>query len=147
MHEDDLQFDKLHEECGVFAIYGHPEASNVTYLGLYALQHRGQESAGIASLTDDGKIVNEKEMGLVADIFTQERLARLPGNTAIGHVRYSTAGGSLLCNAQPIVASTHKGQVAVAHNGNLTNGAKLRKQLEEEGAITLDSDGAESLVA
>ncbi len=128
-------FDKFKDECGVFGIVNHRDAANLTYLGLYALQHRGQESAGIASLTDDGKIVNEKEMGLVADIFTQERLARLPGNTAIGHVRYSTAGSSLLCNAQPIVASTHKGQVAVAHNGNLTNGAKLRKQLEEEGAI------------
>jgi amidophosphoribosyltransferase len=139
-------FDKFKEECGVFGILNHRDASNLTYLGLYALQHRGQESAGIASLTDDGRILSEKEMGYVADIFTQERLARLPGNTAIGHVRYSTAGGSLLCNAQPIVASTNKGQIAVAHNGNLTNGAKLRKQLEDEGAIFNTQSDTEAIV-
>lgn len=139
-------FDKFKDECGVFGILNHRDAANLTYLGLYALQHRGQESAGIASLTDDGRILTEKEMGLVADIFTQERLARLPGNTAIGHVRYSTAGGSLLCNTQPIVASTNKGQVAVAHNGNLTNGAKLRKQLEDEGAIFNTQSDTEAIV-
>ena len=90
-------FDKFHDECGVFGVLGRQDAANLVYLGLYALQHRGQESAGIASVTDDGRIVSEKEMGYVADVFTPARLARLPGDTAIGHVRYSTAGGSMLC--------------------------------------------------
>jgi amidophosphoribosyltransferase len=143
-------FDKLHEECGVFGVLGRPDAANLVYLGLYALQHRGQESAGIASVTDDGRIISEKEMGYVADVFTQERLSRLPGDTAIGHVRYSTAGGSMLCNAQPIVASTAKGPIAVAHNGNLVNGGELRAQLEAEGAIfnsTADSEVIVHLIA
>ena len=147
--------------CGVFGIVNHKDAANLVYLGLYALQHRGQESAGIASVSLDGTLSEtnigtpigssgtgeqiiapgtpqihvEKEMGHVADIFTHERLTRLPGDTAIGHVRYSTAGGSMLCNAQPLVASTSKGPVALSHNGNLINGAELRRQLEEEGAI------------
>src|SRR5688572_2738570 len=160
---DDRQtmFDKFKDECGVFGVLNHHDAANLVYLGLYALQHRGQESAGIASISTDPvaseanigptagtdgtgerliasnapQIHSEKEMGYVADIFTAERLARLPGVTAIGHVRYSTAGGSLLCNAQPIVASTNKGPVAIAHNGNLVNGDELRRKLEAEGAI------------
>jgi amidophosphoribosyltransferase len=143
-------FDKFREECGVFGILGRPDAANLVYLGLYALQHRGQESAGIASVTDEGRILSEKEMGYVADVFTHERIARLPGNTAIGHVRYSTAGGSMLCNAQPIVAHTSKGAIAVAHNGNLANGAELRAQLEAEGAIfnsTADSELFVHLIA
>jgi amidophosphoribosyltransferase len=142
--------DKLHEECGVFGVLGRADAANLVYLGLYALQHRGQESAGIAAVGADGRILSEKEMGYVADVFTQERLARLPGDVAIGHVRYSTAGGSMLCNAQPIVAMTSKGQIAVAHNGNLTNGNELRKQLEAEGAIfnsTADSEVIVHLIA
>jgi amidophosphoribosyltransferase len=143
-------FDKLHEECGVFGVLGRADAANLVYLGLYALQHRGQESAGIASVNADGRILVEKEMGYVADVFTQERIARLPGEMALGHVRYSTAGGSMLCNAQPIVASTSKGQIAVAHNGNLTNGDELRRQLEAEGAIfnsTADSEMIVHLIA
>ncbi len=154
-------FDKFKDECGVFGILNHRDAANLVYLGLYALQHRGQESAGIASASNDPtpsesnigeaggstgsgeqiitpgtlQIHSEKEMGYVADIFTHERLSRLPGDAAIGHVRYSTAGGSMLCNAQPLVASTNKGPVAIAHNGNLVNGAELRMQLEAEGAI------------
>lgn len=143
-------FDKLHEECGVFGVLGRADAANLVYLGLYALQHRGQESAGIASVNAEGRILVEKEMGYVADVFTQERIARLPGDIAIGHVRYSTAGGSMLCNAQPIVASTSKGQIAVAHNGNLTNGEELRRQLEAEGAIfnsTADSEMIVHLIA
>jgi amidophosphoribosyltransferase len=142
--------DKLHEECGVFAVLGRADAANLVYLGLYALQHRGQESAGIAAVSPEGRIVSEKEMGYVADVFTHERIARLPGELAIGHVRYSTAGGSMLCNAQPIVAMTAKGQIAVAHNGNLTNGEELRKQLEAEGAIfnsTADSEVIVHLIA
>src|SRR5438105_4279222 len=95
-------FDKLHEECGVFGIFGHPEAANMSYLGLYALQHRGQESGGIAAC-DGEQIRVSRAMGYVADIFDGETLANLPGSTAIGHVRYSTAGESKLSNAQPIV--------------------------------------------
>jgi amidophosphoribosyltransferase len=143
-------FDKFREECGVFGVLGRSDAANLVYLGLYALQHRGQESAGIASVTEEGRIVSEKEMGYVADVFTPARLARLPGDTAVGHVRYSTAGGSMLCNAQPIVAFTSKGPIAVAHNGNLVNGPELRRQLEAEGAIfnsTADSEVIVHLIA
>jgi amidophosphoribosyltransferase len=143
-------FDKLHEECGVFGVLGRADAANLVYLGLYALQHRGQESAGISSVTEDGRIVSEKEMGYVADVFTAERIARLPGEIAVGHVRYSTAGGSMLCNAQPIYAHTSKGPIAVAHNGNLVNGDELRKRLEAEGAIfnsTADSEVIVHLIA
>ncbi|HEX7828735.1 MAG TPA: amidophosphoribosyltransferase [Thermoanaerobaculia bacterium] len=143
-------FDKFHEECGVFGVLGRADAANLVYLGLYALQHRGQESAGIASVTPEGRIISEKEMGYVADVFTPERLSRLPGDLAIGHVRYSTAGGSMLCNAQPIVAFTSKGPIAVAHNGNLVNGDELRRQLEADGAIfnsTADSEVIVHLIA
>lgn len=140
-------FDKFREECGVFGVLSHRDAANIAYLGLYALQHRGQESAGIASVEYGGRqIFVEKEMGHVADVFTPERMSRLPGDTAIGHVRYSTAGGSMLCNAQPIFASTSKGPVAVAHNGNLTNGDELRRQLEAEGAIFNSMSDTEVLV-
>ena len=142
--------DKFREECGVFGVLGRQDAANLVYLGLYALQHRGQESAGIASVDENGRVLSEKEMGYVADIFTHERINKLPGDMAVGHVRYSTAGGSMLCNAQPIVASTSKGVIAVAHNGNLTNGVELRKQLEAEGAIfnsTADSELFVHLIA
>lgn len=127
-------FDKFKEECGVFAIYGHPEAANMAYLGLHALQHRGQESCGLA--VSDGKtVVCHKEMGHVADIFTPPTLAKLQGSLAIGHTRYSTAGDTALLNAQPFAVNCNKGQVAVAHNGNLTNAPELRKMLEMEGSI------------
>src|SRR5512142_377271 len=140
-------FDKFKEECGVFGILNHPDAANLVYLGLYALQHRGQESAGIASVEPGWPTIHsEKDMGYVADIFTHERLAKLPGDTAIGHVRYSTAGGSMLCNAQPIVASTNKGPVAIAHNGNLVNGDELRQKLEAEGAIFNTMSDTEAIV-
>lgn len=97
-------FDKFHEECGVFGIYGHPDAANLTYLGLYALQHRGQESAGIVS-TDGNRLYSEKAMGHVADIFNEDRIKRLPGYAAIGHNRYSTTGGSIAINIQPILVN------------------------------------------
>jgi amidophosphoribosyltransferase len=142
-------FDKLHEECGVFAIYGHREASNLTYLGLYALQHRGQESAGIVS-SDTREVYSYKSMGHVADIFTPERLAELPGNLAIGHTRYSTTGDSLLNNAQPFSVACNKGRVAVAHNGNITNAGELRRDLEADGSIfqgTSDTEVILHLVA
>ncbi|HXP88031.1 MAG TPA: amidophosphoribosyltransferase [Bryobacteraceae bacterium] len=138
-------FDKLREECGVFAIYGHPEAANVTYLGLYALQHRGQESAGIAS--SDGRGIHcYKNMGHVADLFTPEVLGGLPGEMAIGHTRYSTAGDTALLNAQPFSVACNKGKVAVAHNGNITNAAELRRELEREGSIFQASSDTEVIL-
>src|ERR1700736_716241 len=127
-------FDKFHDECGVFAIFGHPEAAKMTYLGLYALQHRGQESAGICA-SDGTDIRCEKSMGHVADIFTPPVLETLPGELAIGHTRYSTAGDTALLNAQPFTVNCNKGRIAVAHNGNITNAAELRRELERDGSI------------
>ncbi len=127
-------FDKFREECAVVAIYGHPEASKLAYLALYAMQHRGQESAGI--VTSDGRdTYNHKAMGHVADIFTTEVLRDLPGDIGIGHTRYSTAGDTALLNAQPFSVSCNKGRIAVAHNGNITNAQELRRDLEQRGAI------------
>jgi amidophosphoribosyltransferase len=143
--EDDCPFDKLHEECGVFALYGHPEAANLVYLGLYALQHRGQESAGIAS-TDGRKIHSVRKMGHVADIFTPDVLNQLPGNISIGHTRYSTAGDATLRNAQPLSVACSKGQVSVAHNGNLTNAIELRRELEEDGSIFQSTSDTEVIL-
>ena len=143
LHEE--PFDKLHEECGVFAIYDHPEASNLAYLGLYALQHRGQESAGIAS-SDGRKIHNVRKMGHVAEIFTPNVLNELPGSMAIGHTRYSTAGDTTLRNAQPLSVACGKGQVAVAHNGNLTNAIELRRELEEDGSIFQSTSDTEVIL-
>lgn len=138
-------FDKFHEECGVVAIYGHPEASNLAYLGLYALQHRGQESAGICS-SDGRQIHCHKSMGHVADIFTPEVLGRLPGDHAIGHTRYSTAGDTVLLNAQPFSVACNKGKIAVAHNGNITNAGELRRELEREGSIFQASSDTEVIL-
>ena len=141
--------DGFTDECGVFGVCDSEDAANLAYLGLYALQHRGQESAGIASL-DEGKIHVEREMGYVADVFDEARLSRLPGKTAIGHVRYSTAGESLLINAQPIVFATGRGPLALAHNGNLTNAREIRASLESSGAMfttTSDSEVILHLVA
>src|SRR5215475_7109215 len=135
-------FDKFHEECAVMAIYGHPEAAKLAYLGLYSLQHRGQESAGICT-TDGGEIYCHKAMGHVADIFTSPVLATLPGERAIGHTRYSTAGDTVLLNAQPFSVTCNKGKVAVAHNGNITNASELRAQLERRGAIFQASSDTE----
>ncbi|HTS78632.1 MAG TPA: amidophosphoribosyltransferase [Bryobacteraceae bacterium] len=138
-------FDKFHDECGVVAIYGHPEASNLAYLGLYALQHRGQESAGICS-SDGRQIYCHKAMGHVADIFTPEVLGRLPGDHAIGHTRYSTAGDTVLLNAQPFSVACNKGRIAVAHNGNITNAGELRRELEREGSIFQASSDTEVIL-
>jgi amidophosphoribosyltransferase len=138
-------FDKFHEECGVVAIYGHREAANLAYLGLYALQHRGQESAGVA--VSDGKTIQcHKSMGHVAEIFTPEVLGRLQGEMAIGHTRYSTAGDTVLLNAQPFSVTCNKGQIAVAHNGNITNAAELRRLLERDGAIFQASSDTEVIL-
>ena len=126
--------DKFRDECGVVAIYAHPEAEKLAYLGLHALQHRGQESAGI--VTSDGMSLHpHKAMGLVADIFTEDVLSKLRGQLAIGHTRYSTAGDSALLNAQPIFVQSNKGMIAVAHNGNLVNALELRSRLEGQGSI------------
>jgi len=138
-------FDKLHEECGVFAVFGHPEASNLAYLGLYALQHRGQESAGIAS-SDRREIYCYKNMGHVADIFTPHAVASLPGDLAIGHTRYSTTGDTALRNAQPFSVDCNKGKIAVAHNGNITNAAELRHELESDGSIFQASSDTEVIL-
>jgi len=128
-------FDKFKEECGVFGIFGHPEAANLSYLGLYALQHRGQESCGIVA-SDGEKLRAHKGMGLVADVFKRDSIfAELPGKNAIGHVRYSTAGGNDIKNAQPISVDYVRGSIAVAHNGNLVNATDLRRELEQRGSI------------
>jgi amidophosphoribosyltransferase len=126
--------DKFKDECGVFGIFGHPEAANMTYLGLYALQHRGQESAGIAA-SDGARVRVSRAMGYVADTFDSEALASLPGPMAIGHVRYSTAGESKLSNAQPILIDCAHGQIAICHNGNLVNASELRDELVGQGSI------------
>src|SRR5213594_1510075 len=140
-----LPFDKFREECGVIAIYAHPEAEKLAYLGLHALQHRGQESAGI--VTSDGMTLHaHKAMGLVADIFTEEVLSRLRGTLAIGHTRYSTAGDSALLNAQPIMVQSNKGMMALAHNGNLVNALEIRHRLEAQGSIFQTSSDTEVLV-
>src|SRR5512141_335971 len=138
-------FDKFREECGVVAVYGHNEAAKLSYLGLHALQHRGQESAGIAS--SDGQMVHlYKQMGLVADIFNEETLKRVPGSLAIGHTRYSTTGDSALLNAQPIRVECNKGRIAVAHNGNLVNAAEIRKKVEQQGSIFQTTSDSEVIV-
>lgn len=141
--------DALHHECGIFGIFGHPEAANLTYLGLHALQHRGQESAGI--VTWDGQyLFAHRHMGHVADIFNESVIRRLPGSTAIGHVRYSTSGTSTLKNAQPFTVEYNRGSLAIAHNGNLVNTHDLRYQLEGRGAIfqsTMDTEVIVHLIA
>jgi amidophosphoribosyltransferase len=137
--------DRFKDACGVFGILGSAEAPNLTYLGLYALQHRGQESAGIVA--SDGETLHpEKAMGLVADVFTEARLKRLKGSLAIGHVRYSTTGSSQLKNAQPIVATCRHGMVALAHNGNLVNAQVVRAELEAQGSIFSSSTDSEVIV-
>jgi amidophosphoribosyltransferase len=132
--ESGLMLDKFKDECGVFGIFGHPEGANMTYLGLYALQHRGQESAGIAA-SDGQQVRVSKAMGYVADVFNSDTLATLPGRSAIGHVRYSTAGESRLANAQPFLIDCAHGQISICHNGNLVNADGLRNELVRQGSI------------
>jgi amidophosphoribosyltransferase len=138
-------FDKYKDECGVFGVYNHPEASNITYLGLYGLQHRGQESAGIVS-TDSTMLHSFKGMGLVADVFSQKELDSLPGRSAIGHVRYSTTGDSHIKNAQPFVVEYSRGALAMAHNGNLVNASILKDELEAYGSIFQSNMDTEIIV-
>jgi len=131
--------------CGVFGIHGHDEAANIAYLGMHALQHRGQESAGLVAV-DEGKLRRHVAMGLVSDAFNRDVLAKLPGTTAIGHVRYSTAGSSELRNAQPFLFEYAGGSVSIAHNGNLVNAGELRAELEAQGSIFQTSSDTEVIV-
>ena len=144
-----IEDEHFHDECGVFGLFGHAEASNITYLGLHGLQHRGQESAGIAS-ADGQRIHTHRVMGLVQDNFSASTLASLPGDRAIGHVRYSTAGGSEIGCAQPITVRSARGWLSLAHNGNLPDAEDIRARLEEEGSIfqtTTDSEVIVHLIA
>ncbi|MGC2465135.1 MAG: amidophosphoribosyltransferase [Candidatus Acidiferrum sp.] len=137
--------DHFHDECGVFGVFGHPEAANLAYLGLYALQHRGQESAGIVS-SDGNELHLHRAMGEVEEIFQPSVLAKLPGSLAIGHTRYSTAGDKALLNAQPITIDCNKGKLALGHNGNLTNAAEWRRKLEHRGSIFQTNSDTEVIV-
>jgi amidophosphoribosyltransferase len=142
----DLEADRLREECGVFGIFGHPDAAAITALGLHALQHRGQEAAGIVSF-DGKRFHSERRLGLVGDTFSRrEVIDRLPGNASIGHVRYSTTGETILRNVQPLFAELDAGGFAVAHNGNLTNGISLRKSLVREGAMMQSTSDTEVIL-
>jgi len=141
--------DRFREECGVVGVYGHPEAANLVYLGLYALQHRGQEGAGIVSANRD-ILISHRGLGLVADVFNEDIIRRLEGEAAIGHNRYSTSGKTLLKNTQPFVVEYGRGGLAVAHNGNLVNAMELRERLEERGSIfqsTVDTEVIVHLIA
>src|SRR5690349_24127347 len=148
--QDDLEGDTLREECGVFGIFGHGEAAAITALGLHALKHRGQEAAGIVSY-DGSRFHSERRLGLVGDAFSKrEVIDRLPGSVAIGHVRYATTGATILRNVQPLFAELNAGGFAVGHNGNLTNGLSLRRELVRNGAMmqsTTDTEVILHLVA
>jgi amidophosphoribosyltransferase len=137
--------DHFHDQCGLFGIVGHPEAAHLAYMGLYALQHRGQESAGIVA-SDGTTLRMEKGMGLVNDVFTESRLQKLPGDRALGHVRYSTAGETVATNAQPYLIECHRGPIAVGHNGNLVNAAILRQELEAAGSIFQSTSDTEVIL-
>jgi amidophosphoribosyltransferase len=137
--------DRFHDQCGLFGIHGHPEAAHLTYLGLYALQHRGQESAGIVA-SDGVQLRLEKGMGLVNDIFVDGRLDTLAGDRAMGHVRYSTAGDTVSANAQPILIECHRGPIALGHNGNLVNASLLRHELEAAGSIFQSTSDTEVIL-
>jgi amidophosphoribosyltransferase len=143
---DDLEADRLREECGVFGIFGHPDAAAITALGLHALQHRGQEAAGIVSF-DGKRFHSERRLGLVGDTFSRrEVIDRLPGTAAVGHVRYSTTGETILRNVQPLFAELDGGGFAIGHNGNLTNGLSLRKQLVRDGAMMQSTSDTEVIL-
>jgi amidophosphoribosyltransferase len=146
LDSDDPDADKLHEECGVFGIYGHPDAAAITALGLHALQHRGQEAAGIVSF-DGQRFNSERRLGLVSEHFSRaSTIERLPGSAAIGHVRYATTGETILRNVQPLFCELSSGGFAVAHNGNLTNGMSLRRELVKDGAIFQSTTDTEAIL-
>src|SRR6201985_556776 len=150
LQDSDLEGDTLREECGVFGIFGHPDAAAITALGLHALQHRGQEAAGIVSF-DGSRFHSERRLGLVGDTFSRrEVIERLPGNAAVGHVRYSTTGATILRNVQPLFAELNAGGFAVGHNANLTTALTLRRELVRNGAMmqsTTDTEVILHLVA
>jgi amidophosphoribosyltransferase len=135
MNDRERDSGKPREECGVFAVYGHREAARVTYFGLFALQHRGQESAGI-KVADGCRVWGHKGMGLVSEVFPEQILAKLTGTMAIGHVRYSTTGSSVVSNAQPFLVHHGEEYYAIAHNGNLTNARAIRRELEVRDSIS-----------
>lgn len=134
-----------HDECAVFGVYGDPEAGRMTYLGLYAQQHRGQESTGIVT-SHEGKHIHHKGLGLVGDVYPEEVLCRLQGNLAIGHCRYSTTGGNALTNTQPLTAQLFNGPIAIAHNGNVVNSTVIRNELKKSGAIFQGTNDTESFL-
>ena len=144
-HNKDAMFDKFHEECAVVGVQDHPEAANMVYLGLYALQHRGQESSGIVS-SDGEVLISHRQMGLVADIFKEDIIKNLQGASAIGHNRYSTSGQTDIKNAQPFVVEYADGPIAVSHNGNLINANQLRQQLEAAGSIFQSTSDTEVVI-
>src|SRR3954466_2330341 len=145
-YADGLDDDRLREECGVFGVFGHPDAAAITALGLHALQHRGQEAAGIVSY-DGKRFHSERRMGLVGESFSRrEVIDRLPGSVAIGHVRYSTTGATILRNVQPLFAELNAGGFAVGHNGNLTNGLSLRRELVRNGAMMQSTNDTEVIL-
>lgn len=149
IHLKERQEDKPREACGIFAVYGHEQAARLTFFGLFALQHRGQESAGITT-SDGGRVLEYKGMGLASEVFSENVLAKLPGHMAIGHVRYSTTGSSILSNAQPFLVHHGGEHYALGHNGNLLNAHILRSHLEERGSIfqsTMDSEVIVHLMA
>lgn len=136
---------ELHEECGVFGIFGVPEAASLTYYGLHALQHRGQEGCGIVSVDSEGRFHREKGAGLVTEVFDGAKLSALSGSLSIGHVRYSTTGGNTVENIQPFLFRHNSGDFALAHNGNLVNSAQLRKYLEDKGSLFQSTSDSEIL--
>jgi len=145
MSEIDILFqNKLNEECGVFAVFNHPNAAELTYYGLHSLQHRGQEACGIVT-SDSSKLMGHREEGLVSKIFTEEILTDLKGCHAIGHVRYSTAGGSGIQNVQPFLFRSHRGDFGLAHNGNIVNSQAIRNSLEDNGSIFQSTSDTEVL--
>ena len=137
----------LNEECGVFGIWGHPSASSLTYFGLHSLQHRGQEGAGIVSLTDEGRLIGHRDLGLLAQVFQREEdLLQLQGSAAVGHVRYATAGNNGVQNIQPFLFRFFDEELSLAHNGNLVNAQSLRRQLEDQGALFHSDSDTEVLL-
>src|SRR5687767_10647287 len=132
--------------CGIFGVHDHPNAAQVTHLGLYSLQHRGQESAGIVAVDDEGSARAIRALGLVSETFEPSQLSALAGDLAIGHTRYSTAGSTTIENAQPVLARFRGGHISLAHNGNLTNATELRRELEEAGSIVTSTMDAEVIV-
>ena len=136
---------ELHEECGVFGVFGVPDAASLSYYGLHALQHRGQEGAGIVAVDEGGIFRRIKGSGLVTEVFDEAKLATLKGNTAIGHVRYTTAGGGGIENVQPFLFRHNTGDFALAHNGNIVNSALLREYLENKGSLFQSTSDSEIL--